>query len=360
MRIKILFIFATMLLGLTASGCNRVPVDAHARGTKPKKTMRAFKSDQELRKYLKGLAKKQVRVYQSIDPSVSTSQLDSFGATGLFTVHDGTSITNVQHAGVDEGGIVKLRGNHLVVLRRGRLFTIEVGDQTLKPVSVIDAYAPDIDPQNTWYDELLIAGNTIIVIGFSYERGGTEVGLFDIDDKGNLSYRSTYHLRSNDYFSSRNYASRIVGGKLIVYSPLTIWPGEKDPLEDLPALRKWQKGAAEADFRPTVSPTRIYRPEYQFQAGSSMALHTVTVCDPTGSELRCEATSVIGPYGHSFYVSPESVYVWSSDLNREGMKQQRFSRYFIECRLMAQHQVLSKRQVAQSISSLSLRALTII
>ena len=35
------------------------------------------------------------------------------------------SITNVQHAGVDEGGIVKLHGDHLVILRRGRLFTVQ-------------------------------------------------------------------------------------------------------------------------------------------------------------------------------------------------------------------------------------------
>lgn len=319
MRIKILVIFAIVLLGLTASGCNRVPVDAFAKDTKPKKTMRAFKSDHELRKYLKELAKKQIRGIGGGGGGESAiqSNIDTAGATGLFTAYDANSITNVQHLGVDEGGIVKLRGNHLVVLRRGRLFTIEVGDQTLKPVSVIDAYAPDIDPQNTWYDELLIADNTIIVIGFSYERGGTEVGLFNIDDKGNLSYRSTYHLRSNDYFSSRNYASRIVSGKLIVYSPLNIWPGEKNPLEDLPALRKWQKGATEADFRSIVSPTKIYRPEYKFLGGSSMALHTVTVCDPTGGELRCEATSVIGPYGHSFYVSPQSVYVWSTDTSLE-------------------------------------------
>jgi uncharacterized secreted protein with C-terminal beta-propeller domain len=33
------------------------------------------------------------------------------------------ALTNVQHAGVDEGGIVKLHGDHLVILRRGRLFT---------------------------------------------------------------------------------------------------------------------------------------------------------------------------------------------------------------------------------------------
>ena len=90
------------------------------------------------------------------------------------------SVTNVQHAGVDEGGIVKVHGDHLVVLRRGRLFTVAIGD-TAQTRFGVDAFGPDIDPGDTWYDEMLVAGETVIVIGYSYERGGTEVGLFDID-----------------------------------------------------------------------------------------------------------------------------------------------------------------------------------
>ena len=39
------------------------------------------------------------------------------------------AVTNVQHAGVDEGGIVKVHGDHLVILRRGRLFTVAIGDR---------------------------------------------------------------------------------------------------------------------------------------------------------------------------------------------------------------------------------------
>src|SRR5262249_50902938 len=109
---------------------------------------------------------------------------------------DEESVTNTQHAGVDEGGIVKLHGDHLVVLRRGRLFTIAVGAGALNPVSAVDAFGPDIDPGNTWYDEMLISGDKVVVIGYSYERGGTEIGLFDIDRAGNLEYRATYHLRS--------------------------------------------------------------------------------------------------------------------------------------------------------------------
>ena len=39
----------------------------------------------------------------------------------------GESITTTQEAGVDEGGIVKTHGDHLVMLRRGRLFTVKIG-----------------------------------------------------------------------------------------------------------------------------------------------------------------------------------------------------------------------------------------
>ena len=65
------------------------------------------------------------------------------------------SVTNVQTAGVDEGGIVKVHGDHLVVLRRGRLFTVRIGGSDLTPVSAVDAFGDGIDPRGAWYDELL-------------------------------------------------------------------------------------------------------------------------------------------------------------------------------------------------------------
>ena len=50
----------------------------------------------------------------------------------------------------------------------------------------------------------------------------------------------------------------------------------------------------------------------------SLALHTVTVCNLDNSEFDCEATSVVGPAGRVFYVSPKSVYVWTTDWVRRG------------------------------------------
>ena len=225
------------------------------------------------------------------------------------------SVTNTQHAGVDEGGIVKLQGEHLVVLRRGRLFTVRVGGDSLEPISVADAFGPDIDPNGTWYDEMLVSDDTVVVIGYSYDRGGTEIGLFRLSSSGRLSYRGTYHLRSNDYYSSRNYASRLIGSKLVFYTPLYMSLGSEDPLAAFPALRRWRKGAKDTDFRRIASATRVYRPVFE---SPSLALHTVTVCDLGRRELDCEATAVMGPPGRVFYVSPGSVYVWTSDWESGG------------------------------------------
>ena len=130
-----------------------------------------------------------------------------------------------------------------------------------QPVSAVDAYAPDVDPSGTWYDEMLVSGDTIAVIGYSYSRGGTEVNLFQIDSAGNLSYKSTYHLRSNDYYSSRNYASRLIGNKLIFYSPLYINPGAQDPFFHFPcgaqvAQRRTGKRVQADCFCPADLPSR--------------------------------------------------------------------------------------------------------
>ena len=216
----------------------------------------------------------------------------------------------MQHAGVDEGGIVKVHGDHLVILRRGRLFTVAIGDDELRPVAAVDAFGPGIDPDGAWYDEMMVAGDRVMVIGYSYDRDGTEVGLFDIDAEGGLRHHSTYQLRSNDYYSSRNYASRLVDGKLVFYTPLGLPYGSEDPADVLPAMRRWQPEEGGGEWRRIASATRVYRPARPVDEMWDLALHTVTVCDPAGDGLDCEATAVVGPAGRVFYVSPDAVYVW--------------------------------------------------
>ena len=281
----------------------------------PRKKMKSFGSEREMERYFRQVAEREKRARRQRE-----DVNNMLSSTGLYSVAAGPdpasptseSVTNTQHAGVDEGGIVKLHGDHLVILRRGRLFTVAIGDGDLRPVSTIDAFGPEIDPDSAWYDEMLISGDTVVVIGYSYQRGGTEVGFFNIDGAGQLSYRSTYHLRSNDYYSSRNYASRLIANKLIFYTPLYFNSARDDLFGSLPAVRKWHKGAKADEFRRIVSPNRVYLPEADLSNESYLTLHTVTVCDLAYGGFDCKATTVVGPYGRVFYVSPDSVYVWAT------------------------------------------------
>ena len=275
-----------------------------AESTAPRKTLKPFASENELAALFDRWAEEQKR--RRDEMRASSQPAKAMGApASLAAAAEADSITNVQHAGVDEGGIVKLHGDYLVVLRRGRLFTLSLTNS--RPISVSDAFGPNIDPSGAWYDEMLISGDTIAVIGYSYARGGTEIGLFRISPAGELSYKATYHLRSNDYYSSRNYASRLIGSKLVFYSPLYLNPWGGSPYDALPAMRQWGKG----DFKRIAPATRIYRSDEPLDPRQGLALHTVTMCDLAKAEMDCESTSVMGPAGRVFYVSPSAVFVWN-------------------------------------------------
>jgi uncharacterized secreted protein with C-terminal beta-propeller domain len=117
--------------------------------------MKAFGSEEELARYFREWTESQKRRERGVAKNMAADS----AAPALMDTEEkeapeakaksDESVTNVQHAGVDEGGIVKVHGNHLVVLRRGRLFTVAIGDNALKPISAVDAFAPDIDTRST-------------------------------------------------------------------------------------------------------------------------------------------------------------------------------------------------------------------
>ncbi|MFN0163647.1 MAG: beta-propeller domain-containing protein [Burkholderiales bacterium] len=287
----------------------------HASAATPTRTLTAFGDEAELKEWLARMRPPRMESRRMADGVGSMAmQAAPASAPAMAAARPAAtaeSITNNQVAGVDEGGIVKLHGEHLVVLRRGRLFTVRVGSASLAPVAAVDAFGPGIDPNGAWYDEMLIDGDNVVVIGYSYARGGTEVGLFRIDRAGALAYRGTWHLRSNDYYSSRNYASRMVGGKLVFYTPLYL-NLHGDALAQFPAMRRWRQGAERAEFRRIAPATSVYRTDDELDPRAGIALHTVTTCDLGDGTLDCRATAVLGPAGRVFHVAESSVYVWTS------------------------------------------------
>jgi hypothetical protein len=230
-----------------------------------------------------------------------TPQAPAASATG--TTAANASITNNPEQGVDEGDIVKAHGDYLVILRRGRLFTVRVGDGAPRPVAMVDAFAPGATPAS-WYDEMLVEGNTVVVLGYGYNSGGTEVNLFDLDAGGHLTYRSTLFVRSSDYYSSRNYATRVVGHQLVMYLPVPLTSYENRDAPNLPAVR-YSRGDS---WTSVIDYGHLYRPVQS--AGTSPLVHTVLFCDLRVAPTQCRAEGVIGPYSRTFYVSGRAVYVW--------------------------------------------------
>jgi hypothetical protein len=335
MRIPLLGAVGSIALALACNGAALAQPAARtapaASSAKPSGGLAAFRSDAELRSYLRRLKSRQEKVHPAFVPmpappapppppsappppgSAPAPVAESINALPQSLAAGPQSITNNQEANVDEGDIVKVSGQHLVILRRGRLFTVSLAGGRMRPVDSINAFPPGVSGRGDWYDEMLISGDRIVVVGYSYARGGTEINRFRIDPAGRLRFEDAWHLKSNDYYSSRNYASRLIGNRLIFYTPLYLdW--DRDPLEALPGVRRW-RGEGRGAFRRIAPARRVYiAPVMRDSRDADIdTLHSVTSCDLAAAELACSAVAVLGPSSRTFYVSPQAVYLWISD-----------------------------------------------
>ncbi|MBS0383895.1 MAG: beta-propeller domain-containing protein [Proteobacteria bacterium] len=230
----------------------------------------------------------------------------------------GASVTNVQTQGVDEGDIVKQLGRFLIVLQDGRLFVVDTapgGQPGLALTSRANVYR---DARNQmWYDEMLVSGNRILVTGYSYREAASEITVFTIDDAGRLHREAIYYLSSNDYYSAENYATRLVNGNLVVYTPLNIAYLNPDQPMRWPLIRRWLRdGDRQAETtrgKPLFDAHDIYKP---IRPTLAPFVHSVSVCPlgdlRSGDELDCRTTAFVGASQREFFVSTSDIYLWVS------------------------------------------------
>lgn len=169
--------------------------------------------------------------------------------------------TGVQPAAeADPGPLVRVHGDYLVVLHRGRLFSVRIGGGALEPVSVVDAFDPDADPLFSDYDDLFVTGDRVVVVSLESSLGGVRLGVFRLAPDGALTYRATYSMASagEDFNGIRRHASRLMGDRLVFYSGLALHyhNREASSFNDFPSIRRWGHSARMAP----VAPTRIHRP----------------------------------------------------------------------------------------------------
>ena len=249
-------------------------------------------------------------VAQPCDPAIqecANEGLEEVVTTGV-RASKNNSITNNQEAGVDEGDIVKAFDRFLVVLMHGRLFSIDTGHDTGK-LTLVDRVDTYDDPKTeSWIDEILIFKDTLLVTGYSYETGSSNISLYKIHADGHFNFLARYFIESDDYFDWSNYATRIVDGRLVIYTPFDLASYSADEIMSLPRIRRFTEKERFSEWQPLFNVQDVYRP---IQPAVYPTLHVMSACpiDP-GAELRCQSKGIVGPSQHAMYVAPDHAYLW--------------------------------------------------
>jgi hypothetical protein len=226
-------------------------------------------------------------------------------------------ITNNQMRNVEEGDIVKQINHYLLILQDGRIFVVDTrggGGRRLLLTDMANVYREA--PRNIWYDEMLVFGDRVLITGYSYRDDATELSVFRLDtESGRLARDGVFYISSNDYYSSSNYATRLIGDNLVIYTPFEVSDMARASFE-WPVVRRWQAdddgGGPERHGRPLFDAAQIYRP---VRAIDDPTVHTVSVCPlgraGGGRGLECRTTAFVGPNSAQWYVTESDAYLWT-------------------------------------------------
>ncbi len=230
------------------------------------------------------------------------------------------AITNNQMFGVDEGDIVKQIGQYLIVLQDGRLFVIDTRPADGAGLALVDRADVYRSPREyAWYDEMLVQGDRIVVTAYSYREGASEVSVFRLGEGGRVSREGVFLISSNDYYSATNYATRLVGDSLVVYTPFAIDSngGFDGGGFNWPTVRRWlpegERREAVAEGARLFDAPRVHRP---VRDTLYPEIHTISVCPlgPVGAgrDLSCRTTAFVGPENGQLYVTNDHAYLWTT------------------------------------------------
>ena len=201
---------------------------------------------------------------------------------------------------------------------------------------------------------MLVSGDWVIVIGYSYARGGTEINRFRLSRDGQADLRRHPSLCARTIITARQLrlaADRQPADLLLAALPAHTTIRRPCPASALVRRRR------DRSFRPIagrrqiyVSPAMLANPD-----GVINTLHSVTSCDLTAPELSLHGDRRAGPASRTFYVSSNGVYLWLRRLDEERRGASRFNRYIFRCPSRASGPRRSARAAMPSTSSPSAR-----
>jgi hypothetical protein len=253
----------------------------------------------------------------------------SLSSVSAVSAVSGDSITNVQTSGVDEGDIVKQIGDYLLVLQDGRIFAVNIKSNKLTDRADVYRRLPkdrkkkhqwenDFEGAD-WYDEMLVQGDHILITAYSYDDRASEISVFKLDQaSGKVSPRGVFLISSDDYYDVDNYATRIVGDRLVIYTPYEL--DQFEDKESRPYLRRWVSAAerkdGQAKGKPLLDSKDIYKPLLRT---AEPFVHSISIC-PLGNfaktaTIDCRTTGFVGPRDAEMFVSNDNIYLWNAGLS---------------------------------------------
>lgn len=307
---------------LLASGCAKPSGPSFAKcatHAPPAGAIRAFSSDDAFHAYLGCVAT--VLNNGSINGSTNGLPLASAAAGSASPGGANAAITNDQEMGVDEGDIVKNVDDSLLVLRKGRLYAISVAvpGSPAQTDSIRVARDESLDA-NVWYDEMLVSGTRAFVLGLRYQatidgspygQGSVaEINAFSLAG-GKLTRGDSIFIESDDYYSGRNYASRLVGGKIVLALPYSgLAYADSAFVAHVPCYLSYAGGRFTRGAS-VLAGTDVFRSLADL---AYPTLHTIFSCEvaPAGN-LSCRARALLGDWQKEMYVSPDRAFFWIGD-----------------------------------------------
>ena len=246
----------------------------------------------------------------SAPPPVMAAPAQEVSVTGSKVADTNPSITNTQEAGVDEGDIVKQIGQYLIVMQDGRLFSVDLlpdGQPGLRFVDRQNVYTTE--EEDTWYDEMLVFGRQMIVIGYSYDASASVFAVLDLEEDGSITFRDRFFLPARDYYDGDNYTTRLVNGQLAMHTSFYLTDVAEFEKLNAPTLSRTM---APADTQ-RLNATKVYRP---VQDTNDPLLHTITLCPLADLEVSdavlpaCRTTAFIAGDSYEYYASQDAVWLW--------------------------------------------------
>lgn len=217
-------------------------------------------------------------------------------------------ITRNQEGGVDEGDIVKKSGDFIIVLRQGVLHSIRISRNGAPVLERVDTMkvAADASGKDAWYDEILTFGRRLILLGFNYgnDKDVAELVLFDLGPDGHFRRDGRYWLRTQDYFSADNYATRIQGDNLLMTMSLQL------DLQGEMAWPEWsQRDIPLPRWTPLIDVEELYFPIYTTPRPYVHLLLQCPIAKLGSAGLDCRTTGIIGGGQSVFYASNTAAYL---------------------------------------------------